>query len=418
MAIVGAGPVGLCLAQGLAARGLSVALVEKQPRQALAEAAFDGREIALTQASCAILRELGLWAHFKEADCSPLRDALVMNGSGRGSTGAAMTITARSRQREELGFLVPNFLIRRAAYAALFDGPQADAVRLFDQSGVKALQRDGQSARLQLGGAHEGEEIEAALVVAADSRFSETRRLMGMGAQMRDFGKTMLVCRVTHERPHRHAAWEWFGYGQTLALLPLNSRLGAAGGEPVHRASVVLTLPGEAMQQVMQLDDEAFGREITRRFENRLGAMAVDRGDAQGRGARHTYPLVGVYADDFTGLRSALVGDAAVGMHPVTAHGFNLGLQGQHTLARALAAARRRGADIGAPEVLAAYNRAHKLASWHMYKGTNFVASLYTQDAAPARWLREAVLRLADRVAPIRHTIAAHLVQEPARDAR
>lgn len=415
LAIVGAGPVGLCLALGAARAGLSVVLVEKQPRAALAQAAFDGREIALTQASCALLRELGLWPHFAPADCSPLRDALVMNGSaGHGlGHGAAMTISARARQREELGFLVPNFLIRRAAYAALFDGPHAARVTLLDQSGVQALQRDSQSARLKLSGAHAGQEVHAPLLVAADSRFSDTRRLMGIGAQMRDFGKTMLVVRMTHERPHHHAAWEWFGYGQTLALLPLNARVAAEGGEPVHRSSVVLTLPGEAMQQMLQLDDAAFAQDITRRFEGRLGAMAVDAADPQGGGARHTYPLMGVYADDFTGLRCALVGDAAVGMHPVTAHGFNLGLQGQHTLLRTVLAARQRGADIGAPEVLAAYGRAHRRVAWPMYQGTNLVASLYTQDAPPARWLREAVLRLADRIAPVKQAIAAHLVQDP-----
>jgi ubiquinone biosynthesis UbiH/UbiF/VisC/COQ6 family hydroxylase len=417
VAIVGAGPVGLCLAHGLSRAGLTVALVEKQPRQSLAEAAYDGREIALTQASCAILRELGLWSQFQAADCSPLRDALVLNGSGAGGaqTGASMTIRARSRQREELGFLVPNFQIRRAAYRAVFEGPQADRVQLFERSGVAVLQRDSASARLQLDGAHAGQQIHAALVVAADSRFSETRRLMGLGARMRDFGRTMMVCRMTHEQPHHHVAWEWFAYGQTLALLPLNARIDPSSGEALHRSSVVLTLPGEQMQALQQLDDQAFGQEMTRRFENRLGAMAIDRDDSQGQGERHVYPLVGVYADDFCGLRSALVGDAAVGMHPVTAHGFNLGLQGQRTLLNALLQARQQGLDLAAPQVLSAYNRAHKLASWHMYQGTNFVATLYTQDQTPARWLREAVLRLADKVAPIKQLIASHLVQEPDR---
>lgn len=411
VAIVGAGPVGLCLARGLALAGLSVALIEKQPRARLAEAAFDGREIALTQASCAILRELGLWQRFDAADLSPLREARVLNGSGPAHRdGAAMTITARSRHREELGFLVPNHLIRRAAYAALFESPQAGRVTLLDDSWVHALRRDDGSAQLQLGGAAADREVHAPVVVAADSRFSEMRRLLGIGAQMRDFGKTMLVCRVTHESPHHHAAWEWFGYGQTLALLPLNPR---PDGGPPHRASVVLTLAGDEMQQVLQLDDVAFGEAIALRFQRRLGAMAVDRTDPQGQGARHTYPLVGVYADRFVGPRCALVGDAAVGMHPVTAHGFNLGLQGQRSLSQALAAARGRGEDIGAPRVLAAYERAHRRAAWPLYRGTNFVASLYTLDAAPARWAREAVLRLADRIAPVKDTIAAHLVQEP-----
>jgi hypothetical protein len=41
---------------------------------------------------------------------------------------------------------------------------------------------------------------------------------------------------------------------------------------------------------------------------------------------RHLYPLAATYARRFVGLRDALIGDSAVGMHPVTAHGFNLGL--------------------------------------------------------------------------------------------
>ncbi|HCT26383.1 MAG TPA: FAD-dependent hydroxylase, partial [Stenotrophomonas sp.] len=45
--VVGAGPAGLCFARALVGSGLQVGLVEVQPRQALAEAAFDGREIAL-----------------------------------------------------------------------------------------------------------------------------------------------------------------------------------------------------------------------------------------------------------------------------------------------------------------------------------------------------------------------------------
>lgn len=400
----------MCLARGLALAGLSVILVEKQPRAALAEAAFDGREIALTQASCAILRELGLWSHFNAADCSPLRDALVLNGS---AGGAAMTISAQSRQREELGFLVPNYLIRRAAYqAALGDKALASNVTLLDGCGVEAVQRDGRSARLQLNGTQAGTEVHAPLLVAADSRFSQTRRLLGIGAQMRDFGKTMLVCRMTHEQTHRHAAWEWFGYGQTLALLPLNSRV--SGSDVVHRSSVVLTLSGDEMQDVMQLDDDAFSEAMSRRFEHRLGRMTVDREDPVSQGSRHTYPLVGVYADSFAGLRCAMVGDAAVGMHPVTAHGFNLGLQGQNVLLQAVVEARRQGVDIGAPQVLSRYDRTHKRTAWPLYQGTNFVASLYTQDAPPVRWVRQAVLSLADRFAPIKNTIAAHLVQEPA----
>lgn len=51
VAIIGAGPSGLCFAQALAESGLRIAVLERQAETALASPAFDGREIALTHHS-------------------------------------------------------------------------------------------------------------------------------------------------------------------------------------------------------------------------------------------------------------------------------------------------------------------------------------------------------------------------------
>ncbi len=78
--IIGAGPAGLCLAKALCDLDLKVAVVERQPRAAIAEPAFDGREIALTHASMRLLRDLGIWERLPDDACSPLRAARVMEG--------------------------------------------------------------------------------------------------------------------------------------------------------------------------------------------------------------------------------------------------------------------------------------------------------------------------------------------------
>ncbi|MGE0046801.1 MAG: FAD-dependent oxidoreductase, partial [Hyphomonadaceae bacterium] len=59
--IVGAGPAGLSLAARLAEAPLRVALIDKTPAPALADPAYDWREIALTRASIERLRTLGAW---------------------------------------------------------------------------------------------------------------------------------------------------------------------------------------------------------------------------------------------------------------------------------------------------------------------------------------------------------------------
>ena len=109
-------PAGLCLARALADTGLTIGLVEQQPREALENAAFDGREIAMTQRSASLMRELGLWQRIHDTDpaaLSPLRDAKVLNGASPFSMMIGHTLTNRS----ELGWLVSNHLIRRAAFA-------------------------------------------------------------------------------------------------------------------------------------------------------------------------------------------------------------------------------------------------------------------------------------------------------------
>ncbi|CAE6942764.1 5-demethoxyubiquinol-8 5-hydroxylase UbiM [Ectopseudomonas khazarica] len=380
--IVGAGPAGLCLARALSGHGLSIMLLERQAEQALADPAFDGREIALTHGSQALLERLGLWSRLPAEDVAVLRDAQVFNGPSL----FALKIRAEQAGAERLGHLVANQAIRRAAYEAV---RACSDVHLLCDTQVRAIQSGEHEIKLVL---QDGQVLQPRLLVAADSRFSDTRRQLGIGAQLKDFGKSMLVCRMQHDLEHQQVAWEWFGYGQTLALLPLNGR----------QSSTVLTLPPREIERLLALDESTFAREMEQRFDRRLGAMQL-------LGSRHAYPLVGAYARRMVGKRCALLGDAAVGMHPVTAHGFNFGLIGVQLLSEALLAAHARHQDIAAPATLSRYERQLRLATWPLYQATNLLVELYTNDHLPARLLRGAGLRMAQGLLPLKKGIARHL---------
>ncbi len=393
--ISGAGPAGLCLARALSGHGLRIAVVEQQPLSAIENPAYDGREIALTQHSAQVLRDLGLWERIAADEpgaFAPLRDAQVLNGP----SPFAMVIDHQLSQHSELGWLVSNHLIRRAAFQELRAAQQKhDDITLLAGEQVARAHTDASAAHVTLAS---GKTLSARLLVAADSRFSATRRALGIGADMHDFGRSMLLCTMAHALPHHHVAWEWFGYGQTLALLPMND-------DPVtgaHRSCVVLTLPHHALESLTDMDETAFGQDLTRRFDQRLGAMQL-------ASTRHLYPLVGVRPHRLVAQRFACVGDAAVGMHPVTAHGFNFGLRGIATLAGELRAAHAAGQDIAAPQLLARYERAHRRATLPLYLATTFIARLYTTDNAPARLVRDAALRLAHSFPPFKRMVAATL---------
>ena len=57
--IIGAGPAGLSLACALADAGMTVRLLEQQPRAALDDPPEDGREIALTHRARHVMQTLG-----------------------------------------------------------------------------------------------------------------------------------------------------------------------------------------------------------------------------------------------------------------------------------------------------------------------------------------------------------------------
>ena len=96
-------------------------------------------------------------------------------------------------------------------------------------------------------------------------------------------------------------------------------------------------------------------------------------------------------------------------MHPVTAHGYNLGLAGVATLAQVLAGAQQLGQDIGAPALLARYETQHRRQTRLIYHGTNAVARLYADTRAPQRLLRNLVLRGAQHLPPLKAAITARL---------
>lgn len=373
--IIGAGPAGLALATALARAGISSRVLERQPLAAIQAPPDDGREIALTHRARRVLEALGHWHRLPPDEISPLREARVSSGN----SPFVLPFNGQARGHEALGWLVPNARLREAAYAAAAAEP---LVTLDAGRAVTGLQRDASTACVQL---DDGSQLAAPLVVAADSRFSAVRRMAGIGAQMLDFGRVAIVARFAHGEDHGGVAHECFRYGNTLATLPLPGRV----------SSAVVTLKADEAPDWLALSDTHFAGRLQAQLAGRLGGVRM-------AGARHHYPLVAVYAQRFASQRFALLGDAAVGMHPVTAHGYNFGLYGVEVLARELA----RG---NASAALEAYAAEHRRVTWPIFEGTNAIVRLFTDDRLPAKLLRGALLRAAYGLPAVRALVTRQL---------
>ena len=382
--IIGGGPVGLSFACSMIKSKLKVLLVEKAPLVAIANPKVDGREIALTHQSRKVLNELGVWSLIDQDEVSPLKEAKVFDGD----SPSLLSFNTNKSSIDALGYLVPNQLIRKALFER---ATHADNIEIINEVSVEDVSTSSGHAKIELSN---GRTIESKLVVAADSRFSAIRRKMGIPSLMRDFSKVMITTRMTHEKPHNHVALECFNYGHTLALLPMNGDV----------SSVVLTVPANKADEMLGLNEDDFNALAAKGFNNRLGAMNQI-------GERHSYPLVGVHAQRFNANRFALIGDAAVGMHPVTAHGFNLGLRGQNILAESVYEALEKGGDIGASAVLTRFEKKQINLTRLMFFGTNGIVALFTNDDAIAKQVRRFVLKFADKFPPVKALITQHLTE-------
>ena len=204
---------------------LKLLLSKKQSIRHLSSPSYDGREIALTYFSKKILENLGVWKRISPKLISPIKEAKVMDGN----SSYAMHFDCHKVRKNALGYLVSNHLIKKALYEEVVTKPN---IKIIPNTSVIDISSRKQCAYIKIANK---KTIQALLIVAADSRFSQTRENMGISASMNDFERVAIVCKMKHEKLHHNIAYECFNYGETLAVLPLMK----------NTSSIIMTVPAE-----------------------------------------------------------------------------------------------------------------------------------------------------------------------------
>jgi 2-octaprenylphenol hydroxylase len=381
VAVVGGGMVGAAAALALARAGLAVALLEaREPAPWHAADEVDLRVVGLAPSSLALLDELGVWTSIRDARAGRYRHMHVWDAA----SGASIDFDAASEGRDALGYIVENNLVQWTLWQALADA----GVRRLSPVEVTGFEAREDRIQLQLA---DGENLSAALLVAADGAGSPLRQLAGIGTRGRDYAQRAVVAHVGTERPHEQTAWQRFLASGPLALLPL------ADG----RSSLVWSLPEAEAQRVLALDEQAFRDELGVASDFRLGRIISAT-------PRTGFPLKLQLAERYQAERFVLLGDAAHAVHPLAGQGVNLGLRDVAELRDTLLAARLAGRDIGAAHVLRRYARRRRSADTLDALGFDALARIYAWQAPPLVAARGLGVRLFDRLAPLKRRLSQH----------
>ena len=235
--------------------------------------------------------------------------------------------------------------------------------------------------------------LESKLTAIADGRLSKNREKIGIYTNKTNFEASMTVFRMKHELNNDNVASEYFHYTQTLAILPLQRNL----------SSIVVTLQNDKSKIFLNMTKKKINQKIEHDLKGKLGKMSLI-------GKKYTYPMLTIYSNEFFRDRCVLIGDAAVGMHPVTAHGFNISLRGINILRNELLNALGDKSDIGKREILEKYEKKFRKVSLPIYLATNAIVRLYTNQKPVFKIARQSLLVLANKIRPLKNAIIDNLL--------
>ncbi|WP_038178240.1 2-octaprenyl-6-methoxyphenyl hydroxylase [Vibrio rhizosphaerae] len=303
---------------------LRIAVVESYDFSAQAHPGFDARSIALSDGTVQILQAYRLWDAIQPY-ATPISRIHV---SDRGHAGMT-EIEAKQQGVSALGYVVELADVGQVYHRLLQERP---AIELFCPASIQTVERTTDEVQILL---DDQSSLRGKLLVAADGNASACCRQIGIDANVHDFEQVAVIANVALSQEHQGQAFERFTQSGPLALLPMTRQ----------RMSMVWCVRPDALENMLDWDDETFLSQLQQAFGWRLGKMSRI-------GTRVAYPLKLTYRTRAVSHRFAIIGNAAQTLHPIAGQGFNLGIRDIATLVEEI---RHYPDDVGCYAALSAF---------------------------------------------------------------
>lgn len=376
VAIVGAGPTGLALANGLAARGIPFALLDR-----LAEGASTSRAAVLHARTLEVLEPLGVSERLRAVGC------VVPRFSVRDRDRVLLTVRFdRLPTRYPYTLMVPQNVTEAILSERL--GEQGGV--LHRRCEVTDVREERDEVRLQVAtGRARLRELRARYAVGTDGMYSRVRACAGIGFAGGAYEQAFVLADV-------RMSWALRPDEVVLFFSP-------------EGLVVVAPLPGGRHRVVATVDDAPLQpgiRDVQRLLDARGPTDASARIHEIAWSSRfHVHHRL---AERFRAGRILLAGDAAHVHSPAGGQGLNTGIQDAVALADALASA-LLGRD--GEEALDRYEQGRRPVARHVVAVTDRMTRAATLRGERARALRNGALRLLGRVPAVRRRLAFELAE-------
>ncbi len=369
VAIVGGGMVGAAAALGLAQNGFQVAVIEHQaPAEFDNNSQPDVRISAISSASVALLRSLGVWDAIRSMRSHAYRQLETWEWES-----AHVSFTASELGLPELGYMVENHVLQLALWKALAAHPN---IRLMCPARLTHMQ--SAEGRWTLSFA-EGEALTVPMVIGADGANSKVRQWAGIGIHAWDYRQACMLITVRCEEAPGDSTWQHFTPTGPHAFLPLFD----------NWASLVWYDTPARIRQLKAMTMPQLQKAVAAAFPSRLGAVTPV--------ACGAFPLTRRHALRYTQRGLALIGDAAHTIHPLAGQGVNLGYRDVDALLEVMINARGYGENWADAHILKRYQTRRQADNFIMQSGMDLFYAGFSNSLAPLRVIRNLGLMAAER---------------------
>ena len=379
IAIVGGGLNGPILALALAQAGIKSVVIDALTIKVRKNASFDGRSYAVALTSQRLLNNIGLWTNIKDNAQAMLEIKVSDGRAGEGPSPFFMHFDHAEIEDGPMGYMVQDRYLRRALLDAMAENPNVTHIQ-----GETVVGQDVISGSVTVT-LSSGKKISARALIGCDGRGSGTAERAGIKRIGWGYGQTALVCAIEHEKPHDGIAHQFFMPTGPLAILPLTG----------NRSSIVWSETEANATAFNALSDAEYLTMLRPRFGNFLGEISL-------AGARFSYPLALSITDRLVADRTALVGDAAHGLHPIAGQGLNAGMRDIAALVQIITEAQKRGEDYSSLAVLKRYEEWRRFDNTALALATDTFNKLFSNDNPVLRLGRDLGMGLINNLPGLR----------------
>ena len=322
--VVGGGAVGLSFALAAANTDRRIALVigKKSPANQF---------FALSAASRKFLARCDAWSEIAESSLPVSEMRLFADGNSVRIDSLSAGVAQLCHIAD--GGAVLNSLMKKISgnpRVKIFRGEIANFES--DESGVSVALADGENWRTNL-------------LVGADGVHSKVADIAGISADIFSYQQRAITAILRASRPHRRAAFQWFGESDTFALLPVRQ----------NHFAMVWSMTEKNARKLAESDAQA----IALHAENRAKKFV---GELRAEGKIGNFPLVRIRRPKTTARRVVLIGDSAHVIHPLAGQGLNLGFGDAAALVDIIS----ESGDCGGDAILSRHEKRRRPAVWAM----------------------------------------------------